>query len=962
MRRDEEEGYDGAGYGRDPPAVSPTTKVVAIGDVGSTRPFHVGDEAMLQSVIEHARTVGQRISWCVVSADPAATERLMSTAAVPGVPLGSSVDSRREALADWDDLLALPPDQWADSASDGCAPLAHELATADALLIAGGGNLSNSWPGLVVARLALVRAARRRGIPIVVTGQSLGPVFGVEDHPMVAEILLSADVVGVRERASWFVALEMGVPAERLVLQVDDALALELVQPSASLAADGFIAVTFNHFDSQLPAGARAAVASQLRALSERTGTTLVYVPHLGPIDSPTDDVFDDVEDDLAVARSMCPDGHIIVPVPTPAEAAWFAARAEMVVSSRYHPIAMATAHGTPALFISQDGYTAIKGIGALEHVGLAGWSMPADAAADGLLAPALAELWDRRAEVRSHIAKSPSLVQRSRAHLTWILDRLCRISGGISAEGSLDPLAIPTSLDPVGGWVMDARVAASTGPARISHHRTTAGRHEAEMWRVRFTAAEIWTADLLKAIERKDVALRVAGAALEVATRSDGHGRAGITSHADDIARLEERFASAERWALDLAATLERKDAELRVAGAALEVAADRLAQGGFGLPDGGPGSTTSPPQHRRGELVLGDLRTDAAGSMAAVSMSIRSVFDGIDGRLVLRGAGDESDVDGSSTPFLPISLLLATRLGLDLVIDGEVDAQALVGGRAAVRLWSSWFGTRVPAVRVSGRLIPRGTSPARGIFFSRGLDSMDALLRRREEIEHLVGIDWEDGPLSTEGTRAVWRGTEAAASALDMPLIRTSTNAREFLDPVMGWSDAFGSVLASISLVLRPRLGQVWISSTFPDRFQSPHSSHPDLDPLWSSADVTISHDWDGGGRTDKARRVADVPLAMDWLKVCWERAGDGNCGRCAKCLMTMTNFHLAGRADAAAGHFGGTLSPEAVRLLAAAPNVGVGNIEDLLSQLDSSTEMYRAWHAVLDAARRTSAPGWG
>lgn len=352
-----------------------------------------------------------------------------------------------------------------------------------------------------------------------------------------------------------------------------------------------------------------------------------------------------------------------------------------------------------------------------------------------------------------------------------------------------------------------------------------------------------------------------------------------------------------------------------------------------------------------RRGELVLGDLSVDLAGSTAVASMSILSVVDGIDGRLVFRADGG---VDDSCTPFLPVSMLLAARLGLDLVVDGEVDAQALAGGSAAIRLWSTWFGARAPGISVAGRLAARGTAATSGVFFSRGLDSMDTLLRRSGTIDHLIGIDWEDGVLATEGTRAVWRGTEGASSAFGLPLIRTSTNAREYLDPIIGWGDAFGSVLASMALLLRPRVGQVWVSSTFPDAFQVPHGSHPDLDPLWSSADVSITHDWEGGGRVEKAGRVGVDPWALEWLKVCWERAGDGNCGRCAKCLVTMTNFELAGRAAEAAHRFDSSLSADAVWRLVDAPNVGLGNIEDLLVRLDPASQMARAWTAVRDAAR--------
>jgi hypothetical protein len=186
-------------------------------------------------------------------------------------------------------------------------------------------------------------------------------------------------------------------------------------------------------------------------------------------------------------------------------------------------------------------------------------------------------------------------------------------------------------------------------------------------------------------------------------------------------------------------------------------------------------------------------------------------------------------------------------------------------------------------------------------------------------------------------------------------MPLHRVSTDARRLVDPLAPWTSTFGCVLASLALLLAPRVGHVTISSTYRRDLGVPHGSHPDLDPLWSSSQVRIHHHGADLGRCEKAALVADDPLTRRWLKVCWERDGEGNCGRCAKCLMTMTDFAAVGRLAAVAPRFDGGLDPAAVRALVAAPNVGIPNLVEVIERLPPG-ELRDAWRAVL-AARQAS-----
>ena len=98
-----------------------------------------------------------------------------------------------------DDVLALAEGRSTLAADDGARTVVAAVAAADGVLIAGGGNLPSTWPLHVNERAALAGIAARLGRPLVVSGQPLGPELRGRDRELVAELLRSARLVGVRE-------------------------------------------------------------------------------------------------------------------------------------------------------------------------------------------------------------------------------------------------------------------------------------------------------------------------------------------------------------------------------------------------------------------------------------------------------------------------------------------------------------------------------------------------------------------------------------------------------------------------------------------------------------------------------------------------------------------------------------------------------------------------------------------
>src|SRR4029078_454714 len=77
-------------------------------------------------------------------------------------------------------------------------------------------------------------------------------------------------------------------------------------------------------------------------------------------------------------------------------------------------------------------------------------------------------------------------------------------------------------------------------------------------------------------------------------------------------------------------------------------------------------------------------------------------------------------------------------------------------------------------------------------------------------------------------------------------------------------------------------------------------PWGSHPLLDPLFGTSALRFVHDGLGASRARKARPTRPTELARRHLFVCDNpNPGDPlpNCGRCEKCLRTMTELLFAG-----------------------------------------------------------------
>jgi polysaccharide pyruvyl transferase WcaK-like protein len=353
--------------------------LVLIGDIGPLDGMiHIGDEAMFDEAVRQLRRRGvDQIT--AISSNPADTTARYGVSAVLPMGRGGSADDLRSLVAD-----------------------------ADGVLVTGGGNLSSVWPTHIVERSTLAQIATEQERPFVLSGQTIGPVLTGDGREMVARMLASARLVGLREAASAALVAGMGVPAARMAHTVDDAsfLADGREQPTA-LDTEPYALITLaRHVGDVDPELALTAYARLLDEVVAQTGLELVFHAHFASMregDSRGDSAVHD-----AVAARLRTSRVRVAPTTDIPSSARLARGAALVVSSRYHPAVFAGPGGVPTIGIPVDQYTDVKLRGALGAFGQSG-IVPLTAVLEGHGAEAVREVWDAREVTRErgiHLAE----------------------------------------------------------------------------------------------------------------------------------------------------------------------------------------------------------------------------------------------------------------------------------------------------------------------------------------------------------------------------------------------------------------------------------------------------------------------------------------------------------------------------------------------------------------------------
>lgn len=375
-------------------------RVAILNDIGQAD-YHVGDEAMCHAA---AAALGARgiLEPVLLTRDVAHTAARHPTAVpVPTIVFPWPPEDRRRYLAEIRAVLAgrtdaLPPE-------DQVFGLIEALRTVDAVLIGGGGNLNSRFGWLLCERAAVVEIARSLGLPVVISGQTLGPELTAPERPVLARMLETAVLVGLRDPDSLRLARELCPDHPGLRACPDDSVgwALELLASPWPAVETGPAPDTASAPDTAEPAPApqetppdptrprivatfapaggpfaqheaAEVFAVVLDALVARTGGTVELIPHLTvPGSGGGDEGFH-----RRVAARMRTEA-----LERPVEEAEVSLRrvltADYVVSSRYHPIVFGLAGGATVLPIAVDRYAEIRMTGACATWGISGQVVP---------------------------------------------------------------------------------------------------------------------------------------------------------------------------------------------------------------------------------------------------------------------------------------------------------------------------------------------------------------------------------------------------------------------------------------------------------------------------------------------------------------------------------------------------------------------------------------------------------
>ena len=277
-------------------------------------------------------------------------------------------------------------------------------------------------------------------------------------------------------------------------------------------------------------------------------------------------------------------------------------------------------------------------------------------------------------------------------------------------------------------------------------------------------------------------------------------------------------------------------------------------------------------------------------------------------------------------------------------IALEGPVCPRLEEGLRTMARLLESWHGRPhpLPAIEpAAGFRAPWPRRPRRSAFFlTGGVDSTHLLLRNRREFpaDHpdrfrdalaVFGLYAPD-QFSGEDVFARYRRTveilgEIAAEG-EVALVPVATNVTA-LEPGIEFiaKESLSSALGACAHLFAPRWSDVSLASGRDVSSLVPLGTHPLLDPNLSSAAVELRHVGIGFTRPERLREVCQSDAAVRRLVVCM--AGPPpplvNCGRCEKCMRTMTALAGLGRLADAREFPMRDLGPEAIDAFSIGPH---------------------------------------
>ncbi|MFT4232377.1 MAG: polysaccharide pyruvyl transferase family protein [Leucobacter sp.] len=355
-------------------------RVVVIGDVSGRGRYHLGDEAMSEVAVDQLRRRG--IGVTLLAGDPAISSAFYGVDAVPvfGFAGCRGAEKRDARLAEVVEMAS-----GAREAGDDVAATIAAIKAADAVVIAGGGNMNATGEHHIYERLALKRIAEALGIPLFVSSQTVGPSLLPRHRELVREIAGYARVFGAREGETAALMRELCGDSGRVVHTLDDAILMD-PGPADGLAErldlpERYVvgSFTYHAFSTGLSREEYyRELASIVDGIAASQDAEVLLLPHMGVLGEEPQQGTDNDEYGHDRIVSYTTSGRVrSLPLLSARETFAVSLGAEFTVSTRYHPVIFGAALGVPAVGIVTSYYSAQRMRGALSMFGMESFAVP---------------------------------------------------------------------------------------------------------------------------------------------------------------------------------------------------------------------------------------------------------------------------------------------------------------------------------------------------------------------------------------------------------------------------------------------------------------------------------------------------------------------------------------------------------------------------------------------------------
>ena len=256
------------------------------------------------------------------------------------------------------------------------------------------------------------------------------------------------------------------------------------------------------------------------------------------------------------------------------------------------------------------------------------------------------------------------------------------------------------------------------------------------------------------------------------------------------------------------------------------------------------------------------------------------------------------------SGEALLAAGFFPALSRGVPLSLNEPVSERTLDHIHRLAEVFGCWLDLPRELTVQARRSASLASAPRRSLCcFSAGVDSFYSSLHGLEPEAALLFISGFDIAVDNRALlETVLAGIRDAAQSLNRELVLVETNARSVVEGLgVHWSFSHFTALAAVGFLLRENFDQLRVPSSHHYREIFPWGSSPLTDPWWSSEAMEFVHHGSALTRVEKVEYIANHPVAMKHLRVCWSnRKGAYNCGHCEKCIRTMVSLRAVGALD--------------------------------------------------------------